>query len=245
MNTTIRFSVAALILAAGMVFSSVLLSKFFVRIRQEQAIRVKGYAECPVHSDIGKFYCHISARGGSLAESYEALQNSKGVAMKYLLKSGFQDSEIVVATIDTFKIHRKDAQGKETNEIEYYNASQSIAVMSTNVHLVRQVATGITDLIREGVDISAGSPEFYVSRLDEAKLELLSMATEDGYRRAVKLAEKSHGRIGALISAQQGVFQITTPYSTESSSMGIYDTATIDKTAKAVVTLDYAIESNR
>ena len=48
--------------------------------------------------------------------------------------------------------------------------------------------------------------------------------------------------MGALISASQGVFQITARHSTEVSSWGVYDTSTIEKTVKAVVTLEYAIE---
>ncbi len=70
-------------------------------------------------------------------------------------------------------------------------------------------------------------------------------ATEDGYRRALALAEGSKGKVGALISAQQGVFQITEQHSTDTSGYGEYDTSTIEKTAKAVVTLEYAIESGK
>ena len=63
-------------------------------------------------------------------------------------------------------------------------------------------------------------------------------------RRALALAKGSKGRIGALISAQQGVFQITERHSTDTSGSGEYDTSSIDKSAKAVVTLEYAIEPN-
>jgi len=90
-----------------------------------------------------------------------------------------------------------------------------------------------------------GGREFYVSTLPVTKLELLVKATDDAYRRAVVLAENSRGRVGALISARQGVLQITARYSTDTSGYGVYDTATIEKTAKAVVTLEYAVEPVR
>jgi hypothetical protein len=61
----------------------------------------------------------------------------------------------------------------------------------------------------------------------------------------VTLAEKGKGKVGALMSAQQGVFQITQRNSTDTSSYGMYDTSTIEKTAKAIVTLEYAIEAGR
>jgi hypothetical protein len=89
------------------------------------------------------------------------------------------------------------------------------------------------------------SPEFIVSDLSAVKMDLLAMATGDGYRRALVLAQNSKGTVGALIGAEQGVFQITRPHSTETSSYGMYDTSTIEKSAKAVVTLRYAIDGGK
>lgn len=245
MNNIIKFSMVAVILALGMILSSALLSRLFVRIRHEQAITVKGYAEKDVVSDIGKFACSCSARGSSLQEAYAKLQTGRNQALDYLKRKGFLAAEIAAKTIQTVKIHKRDIQGKETNEIEYYDVLQWIAIASTNVALIRDVSTSITELIKEGLDISAAPPEFYISDLKATKLQLLTRATEDGYRRAVALADNSQGKVGALISAQQGVFQITERNSTDTSGYGEYDTATIEKTAKAVVTLEYAIEPRR
>ena len=56
------------------------------------------------------------------------------------------------------------------------------------------------------------------------------------------LAENSSGRVGSLSSASQGVFQITPVDSTEVTDYGSYDTTTIKKNVKAVVTLEFRIE---
>ena len=242
MHNVLKLSVAAAVLAAGMVLSSSLLSKFFVRIRQEQAITVKGYAEQDVVSDVGKFTCSCNERGNNLKEAYGKLQESRRAVMAYLEKAGFRETEIVPGTIETTKIAKRDAQGKETNESEYVDVSQTIALSSSNVTLIKTVSTGITDLIKDGIDIRASPPSFFVSELKDVKLGLLAKATEDGYRRALALADNSKGKVGALISAQQGVFQITERNSTATSGCGEYDTSTIEKTAKAVVTLEYEIE---
>ena len=242
MNTTCRITLGAVILALGLVASAALLSKFFVRIRHEQSIAVKGYAEKSVVSDVGKFSCCCNARGKSLAEAYAKLQAGKSRVEEYLHKAGFVDADVEAGTIGTTKVCKRDEQGRETNEIEYYDVSQTFNITSTNAIRVKEVATSITELIKEGVDISASQPEFYVSDLQDTKVQLLSKATEDAYRRAVTLAEGSHGKVGALTSAQQGVFQITARHSTDTSGNGMYDTATIEKTAKAVVTLEYAID---
>ncbi|HNX33283.1 MAG TPA: SIMPL domain-containing protein [Kiritimatiellia bacterium] len=245
MNSVVKLSVVAVILALGMILSSTLLSKLFVRVRHEQAISVKGYAEKNIVSDIGKFSCTCTARGTSLNASYGRLQTSRAAALDYLKRKGFRDEEIVPGTIQTSKVFKRDAQGKETNEIEYYDAFQSLAVASGNVALIRDAATGITDLIKDGVDISASEPAFYVSDLQGTKLGLLAAATLDGQRRAAALADNGGGRVGALISARQGVFQITERNSTDTSGTGEYDTSAIEKTAKAIVTLEYAIDATR
>lgn len=243
MNNLMKLSVVALILAAGMILSASMLSRLFLRIRHEQAITVKGYAEADIISDIGKFSCTCAARGNSLKDAYEKLQANRNATVAFLKQIGLQQGDIVIHTIETTKIAKRDAQGKETNETEYYDVSQEITVTSTNVTLVRDTATRITELIRDGVDIRAGAPMFMVADLKDTKLKLLAQATDDGYRRALALAKGSKGKVGALISAQQGVFQITERHSTDTSGYGEYDTSSIEKTAKAVVTLDYAIDS--
>ena len=73
------------------------------------------------------------------------------------------------------------------------------------------------------------------------KLQMLSEASDNARSRGQMLVGSS-GKLGGLRSASQGVFQITSPLSTEVSDMGISDTESIDKVVKAVVTLEYAIE---
>ena len=73
-------------------------------------------------------------------------------------------------------------------------------------------------------------------------MDLLADATDDGFQRARLMADNSGGKVGKLVEAQQGIFQITEPDSTRVSSYGIYDTGTIEKDIKAVVTLQYLIE---
>jgi len=214
--------ILAVALALGMVLSASLLSKLLIRVRQERAITVKGYAEADIVSDIGRFACTCGARGATMSEAYGTLQRGRQAALDYLLRAGFQ--------------------GKET---EFFDLYQTITLTSTNVQRIAEAATGITDLIQNGIDIKASAPEYVVSDLKDQKLRLLAAATEDGYARALTLAQGSKGKVGALTSAQQGVFQITQRHSTDTSNGGEYDTSAIEKTAKAVVTLEYAIETGR
>ncbi|MEY3022054.1 MAG: hypothetical protein RIS86_1252, partial [Planctomycetota bacterium] len=92
------------------------------------------------------------------------------------------------------------------------------------------------------IEIDSGSPSFTVSTIEEEKLALLERATANAHERAKTIARGSGGRPGRLVSASQGVFQIVAVGSTDSSDWGRYDTGTIGKTARCVVTLEYAID---
>ena len=58
----------------------------------------------------------------------------------------------------------------------------------------------------------------------------------------VDLAKSAGNRVVGVISASQGIFQITQPNSTQTSSWGMYDTSSIEKKVRAVVTMEFRTE---
>jgi hypothetical protein len=108
--------------------------------------------------------------------------------------------------------------------------------------LVEKVSKDSSDLIRDGIEFRSYSPVYTFSTIEKIKLELLASATQNAYERARTLAENSGGKAGKLVSASQGVFQITPLNSTDVSDEGEYNTSTIDKMVKAVVTLEFNVE---
>ena len=70
---------------------------------------------------------------------------------------------------------------------------------------------------------------------------VLALRKRRAQQRAEQFASGSGVTVGALRSASQGVFQITRPNSTETADYGSYDTGTVEKVVKAVVTVEYAV----
>jgi hypothetical protein len=60
--------------------------------------------------------------------------------------------------------------------------------------------------------------------------------------RARTLADGSGSRVGRLINASQGVIQVLARGAIDGGEWGQYDTSTIDKTLRVVVSLEYAVE---
>ena len=103
---------------------------------------------------------------------------------------------------------------------------------SPNVKDLESLSRELYDLNGKGIRLTLNGPDFYVSGLDEVKIDLMKRATKNGRDRAEIMAKSSGEKLGSLVSARQGVIQITKPNSTRTSSYGIYDTETIEKVVK-------------
>ncbi len=229
-------------LAFGFTVSAQSVSRALVRMRQANTIRVKGFAEQEITSDLASWTCRITARSKGLPDAYNRLEAARNATAEYLRKQGVAETEIDFLPVDTDTAYARDEKGKKTNTIEFYLLTQSIRVSTGRVDIVDKVSKSVTELIKRDIEIESFSPSYLVSDINEIKLDLLAKATENARSRAEILAANSHGRVGSLCSASQGVFQITPLHSTDVSSYGRYDTSTIQKNIRAVVTLQFAID---
>lgn len=232
--------IATLIIATTVIIAATIIAKPWITIRQPKPITVKGYATIPATSDSGSLTASVTVQAPSNAQAY----TDAGVALK---RVEAKVTEILSTSCERVYINTsvsrvtKVVDGKKTNETDYYMATRSIRISTKNVDGLGQLAYELNGLHSEGIDISLDGPEFFVSDLDEVKLELVRKATENGRARAKLMAESSGERLGKLVSATQGVIQITKRDSTETSSWGMYDTQTIAKDVKLAVTLEYEI----
>ena len=111
--------------------------------------------------------------------------------------------------------------------------------------LLQKALTNIHQLVSNNQDISFGEPNYYLENLEQIKRELISKATQDAHVRAEEFAKTSNVKVGVLKSASQGPFYIQAPNPDADDSSdytGSYDTSTIEKKARLVVTIEYAIE---
>ena len=244
MKNVVRYSLAATIIAVGMVLSSICISKFFVRVKHEKEIRVSGSAKARIVSDIGKCSLELNVEGKQRAETYRELTKQIGEVIARVRPSAPEDLAIELGNPDISEWRRDnyDERGHRIDDIVSFKGSQSIRMTSSDLQWVKRVSQGLNALLGEGYNLDVNSPQFFVSDLTAIKQKLLLEATDDGYSRAVLMAKHSKAEVGMLRAARQGVFQITVPNSTETSWGGMYDKSTIEKSIKAVVTLEYAIE---
>jgi hypothetical protein len=205
----------------------------------KSTVTVKGFAEKPIQSDYAIWTMNLAARSPQISEAYGTMERNLAKVLEYLKSEGVNDDE-VTHTAATIQVrYRIGPTGMPTNEVEIYEMNQSVTMRSPNVHQVQKVSKGVTFLLRDGVELQSWEPAYHYTKLNDLKIEMLGGAAADAKLRAKAIAEKGGSKLGKLLWAQQGVFQITPIYSSEISSEGWFDTSSIDKTIRAVVTVRF------
>ena len=229
-------------IALGFAFAAQSVSRAMITMRTASTIKVKGTASVDVVSDQGQWTGLVSARGATLPEAYGKLNANLQRLQQFIVASGFASEEITVESVQTEMLYARDLKGNASNRIESYVLGQEVVVQSGKVKQVKSLAEKVTDLIKDGVEVRSAPPMFTVSSTDVAKNNLLAEATRNALERAETLANGSGSRVGALQSASQGVIQILPRGSISNNDGSDYSTTTIDKTMRAVVSLEYAVE---
>lgn len=225
----------------GLIGAAFIVSKPWVTIQHAEPITVKGYAEKDVLADRGSLTIRVEEKGETNAQAYENAGKSLDQVMELIGQLLGEDSDIKELSTSINEIKKLNEKGSRTNEIEFYEASRSLRVNTEKVEELAVLSRKLYDLNSKGVQLTQRGPDFFVSGLNEVKLELMERATKNGHERAEIMAESSGEKLGSLVSAKQGVIQITKPNSSATSSYGMYDTETIEKVVKLVVTLEFKI----
>ncbi|MDD5521126.1 MAG: SIMPL domain-containing protein [Kiritimatiellae bacterium] len=229
-------------LALGFAWSAHMISNAMIAMRQQNIIRVKGVAEQKIKSNWVSWSCEFWCKAEKLNTGYEMLNKSKEAVRTFIEGKGIKADTIAFDPINIEMEYQTDEKGHKTNFIQFYVLRQYLQIEAADVLKLDSISKEITDLIKQGIELRSNKPSFVNTNIENIKIDLLGKATKNAYERAEILAKNSHGKVGALNSASQGVFQITPVNSTDVSDSGNYDTSTVEKSVKAIVTLEFQVE---
>ncbi len=231
-------------IAAATIVASFILSQGALKVMKfaQQVISVTGSAQKTIKSDYIVWKGTFTRRDVDLPTVYKKLQEDLEKVKAYLVLKQVNPNEIIVSQIATTTIYKKNKDGKDTNDIEGYQLSQGIEIRSNDIDKIDTVSRQSTELINQGIVFESSAPDYFYTKLDELKIEMLAKATENAKLRAESMIKASENKIGFLRSAKMGVFQITPITSTDVSDYGYNDTSSLDKKVMAVVSASFAIE---
>ncbi len=231
-------------IAVATIAASVILSQGFLKVMKftKEIINVTGSAQKDIKSDYIVWRGSFARREVDLKTAYKEVRDDLDKVKAYLISKGASEKETIIAQVSTETVYKKNEKGNDTNDIEGYRVTQGIEVRSNEVDKIDRVSREVTELIDQGVAFASGAPEYFYTKLDELKIEMLAKATENAKQRAENMAKATGNKIGFMRNARMGVFQITPINSTEISDWGINDTSSLEKKVTAVVNVGFAID---
>ncbi|MCI8357796.1 MAG: SIMPL domain-containing protein [Lachnospiraceae bacterium] len=205
-----------------------------------------GSASCDFEADLIVWRGNFSAYGMTTQDAYRRLKKDAEVIRNYLVENGVTEEEMVFGSISISKRYRYEYndEGYEIGRYEDgYDLYQEISVTSNDVDKVDNISRDITQLIEADVEFNSESPEYYYTKLDELKLQLIEEATANAKERIDIMAQGTGAEVDQLLTANLGVFQITAQNTNSDYSYGgTFNTSSRQKTASITVKLNYSVK---
>lgn len=236
--------ILGILLALGFIISAWILSHTAKQIAtSRESITVKGTAEKAVKADKALWSITVSARGDTTATALPLLQQQVQQVRQQLIASKLVPaSQLQQYDWTSEPVYQRDSDGGESY-IVGYTLSQRLGVVFNDVSIPAKLNNQINQLIVNGLPIEKNETQYLVSNIENIKLSLIAAATQNAHDRALQFAKSGNVTVGSMRSASQGVFQINAPLSSgDDDSGGEYNTSTIDKVARVVVTVNYGIQ---
>ena len=224
---------AAGLVATGMVAGGFLLGQQIASIRTaDRSVQVRGSAELPVIADLATWALNLSASGNDLTQVQQQLAGDLNKIRTFLGKQGVKPDEIDVGSLSV-----SDAQanqyGGNTNGARYV-VTGGVTVRTGNLDGIKKAKDSLDELLGQGVVLTNSyGPNYAFTKLNDAKLELVSRATNEAYKAAEQFAKDSGARIGGIKRASQGSVQVLG----RDGFMG--ESEQVNKVLRVVTTVDY------
>lgn len=227
---------AGLFLAAGLVFSAMLLTRAWLKISESQTITSTGSARKNVRSDLIIWRGSFSVEAEMLSEAQQRLEHDLHIVEEFLKSNEATNFNFTPINIEELKSNEK------TPRRIGYRLTQSVEITSAEVEKISKLDRASTKLVEKGILFTASLPQYIYTKTGEAKIEMLAEATRDARLRAEQICSQGNRVLDSLRSARIGVFQITPLYSSQTSSEGMNDITSLDKTVTAVVSASFSLK---
>jgi hypothetical protein len=206
--------------------------------RSSDGIVVTGSAKVEATADNAVWTLSIQNTGKTPASAVLGIGSGIDALQKYLVDGGVTSDQLTLGPVNSYPTEEY-INGNPTGRILNYRANRDLTVRTNDVQLVSKLSQNIGAVLQQGVNVSNYGPQYYVSTLSKIRPDLLKKATQDAKSRAEAMTKAVGGKVGTITSVKAGPIQVTTPDSTMTSDMGMYDTTTIKKTVTATVTVTF------
>lgn len=221
------------LVAAGLIAGGYLLGNQIASLKlADRSVQVRGSAEQPVVADLATWSLGVSASGDDLAVTQQQLSGDIGRIRAFLAKHGIAPADIEISSVSV-----SDARANQYSNApagSRFVVQGGVTVRTASLEGIRKAKDGLDELLGQGVVLTNSyGPNYAFTKLNEAKLDLVSRATGEAYKAAEQFAKDSGAKVGGIKRASQGSVQVLG----RDSFMG--ESEQINKVLRVVTTVDY------
>jgi len=224
--------IAAIILAIGIAVGGFFVGHGLFDFRgSTRSVEVRGLSERQVKADIAVWTIRHGANAPSVEEAQAQMTKNSEVLRKFFAANGIADEEVSVGDGSVWEDRRNDGT-------VYYNVDRSFIIRTKNIDVVQKANQKIYDLASEGVIIRSATPRYTFNGLNAIKPDMIGEATKNAREAAQRFAQDSGADVGAILSANQGLFSISARDAGSNEDEGQF----IDKTVRVVTSVNFMIK---
>ena len=215
----------------------------------DRYVTVKGLVERTVKSDSAIWPVTFKETGNDLQQVYAKSEEDRAAVLKFFTAQGITPQEITVGQIQVTDKQANEYGGPNQGGPRYI-VQQTVTVSSIDVDKIAKAGQQTSRLLQAGIIIIGGYGQgirYVFNGLNALKPDMITEATKNARASADRFAADSGSQVGAIRSANQGVFSISAadagsvvgPGEEAGGAMGQSPDASIMKKVRVVSTVDY------
>ena len=210
-NKIASFASAGLLIGVGLLLLGLCMKSGIDDFaHRDRIVTVRGLAQRDIPANKVTWPIVSKLTGDDLKSLYTQVQSIDSAITTFLKTNGITDAEISVNPPAVTDL--KADQYNAANAPYHYSVTAVVTVTSSRVELVRKLINRQTELMAQGIAITAGDynyPTLYeYTDLNTIKPAMIAEATQNARKAADKFAEDSHSKLGKIKTASQGQFGI-------------------------------------
>jgi uncharacterized protein len=234
----LMLAVGLLFLALGVAVGGYFVGNMMYKMKVATNIAtVRGLAEREVKADVASWSVNFEASDATLATAYEAANASKEKVITFLKDAGFADADVTPNALTVYKREDREANGRLLATT--YQISGSVIVRSADVDKVAASIQKVGDLVGQGVLISSSYPQYFYTKLNDIKPEMLGEATRNARTAAEQFAKDANAKVGNINNAVQGAFTLSPRDAGENQGD---EASSMFKKVRVVTTISFYLE---
>jgi uncharacterized protein len=177
------------------------------KMAEHRIVSVRGVSECNVTADLATWTVDFSHQGTDFGSIQQSVDAQARAVRSFFQRAGFRPDEISDSDVSVTREQPRDKEGQPVGPLRL-TVKRSIQLRTGNVMRLRAAYSAQSELLREGVEVSATNASYTFTRLNALKPQMIAEATQNARRSAEEFARDSGTSVGRIKTASQGYFSV-------------------------------------